>query len=330
MAMNRFAYAAASTLDEAIEVLGEDCRPLAGGVDLLDRLKEGLLAPSRVVSLKRIPGLSGVREDSAGLHIGALTPLYRLLDEPAISGRRSVAPLYQALVETATPQIRHMATIGGNLLQRPRCWYFRNKQTYCLRKGGERCFAFRGENKRHAILGGGPCYIVHPSDPAVALLALDASVGIVGSEGARRLPLGDLYLLPRQNAHKEADLGEDEILTEVIIPTSALDANAGGVYLKVPERGNRDFALVSVALQLSLSERTVTHARVALGGVAPVPWRAVDAEEMLVGQELTQELDEAVSRAATQGARPLEQNAYKVTMVQGLLKQALQATRQSL
>jgi xanthine dehydrogenase YagS FAD-binding subunit len=333
MAMNRFAHATASTVEEALHVLGKDCRPLAGGVDLVDRMKEGLIAPSRIVSLKGISGLDQIHEDASGLHIGALTPLYRLMDEPSISSRPERACLHEALVETATPQIRHMATIGGNLLQRPRCWYYRNKLTHCLRKGGERCFAFRGENKRHAILGGGPCYIVHPSDSAVALLALDASVVVAGPADTRTVPLGDFYLLPRQDAHNEVALADNAILTAVFIPTPALDSNNSlhrGVYLKVPERGHRDFALVSVALQLALNnDGIVEHARVALGGVAPTPWRATATEKILVGQPLrntghpSTELIGEASRAATEGARPLEQNAYKVSLVQGLLKQAL-------
>jgi xanthine dehydrogenase YagS FAD-binding subunit len=321
MAMNRFAYAAASTVDEALEVLGENCRPLAGGVDLVDRMKERLVAPLRLVSLKRIPGLDRVQEDATGLRLGALTPLYRLLNDPALSERSELACLFQALVETATPQVRHMATIGGNLLQRPRCWYFRNKLTHCLRKGGDRCFAFRGENVRHAILGGGPCYIVHPSDPAVALLALDASLVVVGPEGTRTVPVSDFYLLPRQDAHREVALTDSEILVEVSIPKPP--SGSRGVYLKVPERGDRDFSLASVAVHLNFAGDTVKRARVTLGGVAPVPWRATAAEQALVGKALTRTLIEEASLAATEGARPLEQNAYKVDLVQGLVRQAL-------
>jgi xanthine dehydrogenase YagS FAD-binding subunit len=244
-----------------------------------------------------------------------------------------LACLRQALFQTATPQIRHMATIGGNLLQRPRCWYFRNKLTHCLRKGGERCFAFRGENERHAILGGGPCHIVHPSDPAVALLALDASVVIAGPEGVRTVPLGEFYLLPREDAHNEVALADNEMLVEILVPTPPPGSSSiawFGAYLKVPERGNRDFALASVALQLGLNGEVVEHARVALGGVAPVPWRAIAAEEALTGQALTAQAIQEASRAATDGARPLEQNAYKVDVVQGLVRRALETARDRL
>lgn len=320
--MNRFSYAAASTVDEALEVLGADCRPLAGGVDLLDRLKEGLIAPSRLVSLKQVGELAQVRVDEDGLHLGAMISLAALETHPALEGP-AWACLRQALGETASPQIRHMATLGGNLLQRPRCWYLRNKLTHCLRKGGQRCFAFRGENQRHAILGGGPCYIVHPSDPAVALLALDASVTLAGPSGTRTVPLEEFYLLPRQDARREAALDDDELLIEVTVPTPA--AGARSLYKKVAERGEHDFALASVALQITLTEGVAEQARVALGGVAPVPWRAAEAEAALLGQPLTEAAIQAASLAATAGARPLAQNEYKVELAQGLVREALRA-----
>jgi xanthine dehydrogenase YagS FAD-binding subunit len=322
MTARRFSYAAASTLDEALEVLGADCRPLAGGVDLLDRLKEGLLAPARLVSLKQIGELAQVRAEEDGLHVGAMVSLAALEAHPAL-GEPGWAGLRQALQGTASPQIRHMGTVGGNLLQRPRCWYLRNKLTHCLRKGGERCFAFRGENQRHAILGGGPCYIVHPSDPAVALLALDASATVAGPSSVRTVLLDELYLTPRQDAQREAAVELDELLVEVTIPAPA--AGSRGCYLKVAERGQHDFALASVALQLTLVEGVVDQARVALGGVAPVPWRAAEAESALLGQRLAEAVIQQTSLAATAGARPLSQNAYKVELAQGLVREALRA-----
>ena len=331
MAIHRFSYAAASTVDEVLEVLGVDCRPLAGGVDLMDRLKEGLVAPDKLVSLKRIGELAQVRADAEGLHVGALVSLAVLAAHHALDGPEW-ACLRGALGETASPQIRHMATLGGNLLQRPRCWYLRNKLTHCLRKGGPRCFAFRGENQRHAILGGGPCYIVHPSDPAAALLALDARVAIAGpggsahvwgSAGVRTVPLGEFYLLPKQDAQRETILGDDELLTEVVIPAPA--SGARGTYCKVAERGERDFALASVAVQVTLAEGRVAQARIVLGGVAPVPWRAPEAEAALVGQPLSEAAIQAASMAATAGARPLSQNGYKVELAQGLVREALRA-----
>jgi xanthine dehydrogenase YagS FAD-binding subunit len=224
-----------------------------------------------------------------------------------------------------------MATLGGNLAQRPRCWYYRNKLTHCLRKGGERCYAFRGESKYHCILGGGPCYIVHPSDPAVALLALDASTVITGPAGTRTVSLSDLFLLPRQDVHREVDLAVDELIVEVVVPVPEEGARSAqstrSVYLKVAERAAWDFALVSAAVQVSLEGDTVRRARVVLGGVAPVPWRAEGAEEVLVGGALDDASIARAAQAATEGARPLAQNAYKVDMAQGIVRQALHGLR---
>jgi xanthine dehydrogenase YagS FAD-binding subunit len=250
------------------------------------------------------------------LSLAALETL-STIDGPAWAGLR------QAVGVTASPQIRNMATLGGNLLQRPRCWYLRNKLSHCLRKGGRRCFAFRGENERHAILGGGPCYIVHPSDPAVALLALDASVTLAGPSGTRVVPLSEFYLLPKQDAQKETVIADDELLVEVVIPTPARGSR--GVYSKVAERGEHDFALVSVAAQIALAKGIVERVRIALGGVAPVPWRAEQAENVLLGRRLTEGKIRAASLVATAGARPLSQNEYKVELAQGLVREALQA-----
>jgi xanthine dehydrogenase YagS FAD-binding subunit len=321
MAMNRFAYARATTLEAALEAITEECRPLAGGTDLVAMMKEELASPERLVDLKRIPDLGQVREEGDGLRIGALVKLSALLADPAVRQRPALACLYEALLATASPQLRHMATLGGNLMQRPRCWYFRNKLTHCLRKGGQRCFAFRGESKYHAILGGGPCYIVHPSDPAVGLLALDASVVVAGKGGTRTVPLAGFYLLPMQDAHREAALGADELVTEVLIPSPA--AGTRGTYVKVAERQAWDFALLSAAVQLTFDGEAVRAARVALGAVAPVPWRAKDAEDVLTGSALTADVIERAAQAATTGARPLAQNAYKVELAQGVVRQAL-------
>jgi xanthine dehydrogenase YagS FAD-binding subunit len=323
MAMNRFEYGRAASLGEALEVLDDGCRPLAGGTDLVAMIKDGLVAPNKLVDLKRVPGLDQVQEQADGLHVGALIRLSDLLAHPAIAGRPALACLHEALLRTASPQLRHMATLGGNLLQRPRCWYFRNKLTHCLRKGGQSCFAFRGENKYHCLLGGGPCYIVHPSDPAVALLALDASVVVAGPSGKRTVPLSEFYLLPRQDAHNEVALAANELLTEVVVPAPA--SGTRSVYVKVAERQAWDFALVSAAVRLALDGDTVQAARVALGGVAPVPWRATAAEEALVGKALTGEAVEQAALASTDGARPLAQNAYKVELARGVVRQALRS-----
>jgi xanthine dehydrogenase YagS FAD-binding subunit len=323
--MNQFSYGRASSVQEALDVIDDTCRPLAGGTDLLAMIKEGLLAPESLVDVKRIGGLDRVRQEDDTLCLGALIRLSDLIEEQAVSQEPWLACLYHALLQTASPQLRHMATLGGNLLQRPRCWYFRNKNTHCLRKGGQRCFAFRGENKYHAILGGGPCYIVHPSDPAVALLALDASVVLAGPDGTRTVPLDAFYLLPKTDPHREVDLSPQELLTEILLPIPA--SGTRGTYIKIAERQAWDFALVSVAVQLVVTEGVVQQARVALGGVAPVPWRAEASEEVLNGAALTDDVIEQAAVAATEGARALAQNAFKIEMVQGLVRQGLNALK---
>jgi xanthine dehydrogenase YagS FAD-binding subunit len=322
MVLNRFAYAQARSLEDATAILDQGCRPLAGGTDLLSMMKSRLMAPEKLVNLKTIPNLNQVHRTPDGWHIGSLATLSQLMERTQVKSESGLAGLYQALLQTATPQIRHMATIGGNLLQRPRCWYYRNELTHCLRKGGKRCFAYRGENKYHAILGGGPCYIVHPSDPAVALLALDASVEIVGPAGRRAGSLAEFFLLPKDDAHREADLTPKELVAAIRFANPA--AGARSIYLKAAERAAWDFCLVSVALQLTFENDCVTKARVALGGVAPVPWRAIEAERVLEQRPLTTASIAEAAEASVQGARPLEDNAYKVELVQGLVKEALE------
>ncbi len=331
MTMNRFQHANATSIEEVVEVLGESCLPLAGGTDLIAMMKEGLVSPERLVNLKTIPGLDAVAARDDGWHLGALMSLSALAADPQVAGQPGLAALVHATREAASPQLRHMATLGGNLLQRPRCWYFRNRQVPCWRKGGRRCFAFQGENKYHTILGPGPCYAVHPSDPAVALLALDASVLLIGPRDRRTLPLEAFYTAPQRDLqradgyHPVTVLEPDELLAEVIVPRPADGAES--TYVKVTERGAWDFALVSVAVSLVRSGGTVESARIALGGVATVPWRARDAEQRLVGRALSEdaldEAAEAAAEAALAGARPLEHNGYKLDLVKNTLRRAV-------
>ena len=321
MTMNRFAHANAHTVEEAVETLGEACRPLAGGTDLLSLMKEGLVSPDRLVNLKTIAGLDHVDEREDGWHIGAMTSLAELAAHPSINGRRDVACLYESINQAASPQIRHMATVGGSLMQRPRCWYFRNRLTRCWLKGGRRCLAVQGENKYHAVLGRSPCNAVHPSDPAVALSALDASVVVAGPAGLRSIPLSGFYQSPSRDARKETVIALDEVITEIFVP--APDQASRGTYVKAAERGSWDFALASTAIQLAFSGRTVRDARVVLGGVAQIPWRAVDAEDALKGRELSPEVIKQAAQVATAAARSMTQNEYKVDLTQGVVRQAL-------
>jgi xanthine dehydrogenase YagS FAD-binding subunit len=319
--MHLFAHGDASSVDEALGVLSATCWPLAGGTDLLGFLKEELAAPERLVNLKTIEGLDRIEVQGDSCDVGATARLSDLAAFPAVSERADMACLREAILQTASPQLRHMATIGGNLLQKPRCWYFRNQLTHCWLKGGPRCFAVRGENRYHAILGRGACQAVHASDPAVALVALDATLTVAGPDATRMLSLAELFQQPQRDARSQTTLGPFELITHILIPMP--QPGTRSTYVKVAERTTWDFALVAAAVRLTLADGIVQGARVVLGGVGPVPWRAPEAEQALVGNRLEPEVVDRAARAATVGARPLAQNEYKVTLAQGVVRQAL-------
>ncbi|MEJ2208663.1 MAG: FAD binding domain-containing protein [Anaerolineae bacterium] len=314
-----FAYAEGTTIDEVVAVLNGTCRPLAGGTDLLPLMKKGLAVPERLVNLKTVPGLETLVRKEDGWRIGALVTLARLARDEEVG--RDLAVLAGAALESASPQLRHRATLAGNLLQRPRCWYFRDPLAHCWLKGGEGCLAVEGDNRRHAVFGGGPCYMVHPSDPAVALLALEATVLALAPEGLWTVPLEGFFRGPRQGAWSESVLDPHTLILAVTIPPPA--PGARGAYVKVAERAVWDFSLASAAVQLTLESETVVAARVVLGGVAPVPWRAREAEAALLGQRLTAATIARAAAAATAGAEPLPGNAYKVDLVRGVVAEAL-------
>ncbi|MDQ2731186.1 MAG: FAD binding domain-containing protein, partial [Armatimonadota bacterium] len=305
----------------AIGLLGTNwtgTRLMGGGTDLLDEMKERLVQPDRIVHLHSLP-LSYVKSGSQGILIGATTTLATLETNPIILER--LGGLAQAAAAIATPQIRNAGTLAGNLCQRPRCWYYRNAEFPCLKKGGSTCFAKEGANKYNAILGGGPSYIVHPSDTAPMLLALGASVRIAGTGGERVVPLDRFFVLPSQNLLRENILEPDEMITEIIVPQP--HAGSRSVYLKVKERETQDFALASAAVALTMRNGVIQAARVALGGVAPIPWRSPEAEAALKGHRMTPELAAAAANAALAPAKPLEDNAYKVIIARTILRRAL-------
>ncbi len=319
--MENFHYSRPASLKQALAQLGRDYERvvlLAGGTDLLGELKDGLLAPERVVSLRHLGELQGIRATSTDLRIGAATLLADIVDSSLV---REQAPLLaMAAGQVGTPQLRNMGTLGGNLCQRPRCWYYRNNFP-CLKRGGDRCFAVRGENQYHAIFEGGPSYIVHPSDTAPALVALGARVRIAGPRGARTLPIDQFFVLPRQNVRRENVLRPDEILTEVIVPRMPEGARA--IYLKEMVREVWDFAISSVAAMVMLKDGIVEDSRLVLGGVAPIPYRAVKAEAVLKGRPLDETTAAEAGQAAVEGARPLSKNGYKVPLTEALVKRAL-------
>jgi len=329
--MKAFEWMNATSVAEAIDALksgpaGNDLddtpRPIAGGQDLLTTMKEYITRPTRVVNLKSIHGLDKIQSDGkGGLRIGALVTLHQLEEDAKV--RKSFPGLAEAAHSVGTPQIRHLGTVGGNLCQRPRCWYFRLEEVVCLKKGGTECFAATGENKYHAIFGGGPSYIVHPSDLAPMLVALGASVNVTGGDGKRTIPLDKFFTLPADgNLRRENVLKNDDLITEVVVPASTFGANS--TYLKFKERDSMDFAMSAVAAAVTLgANQTVSEARIVLGGVAPIPWRVAKAEAALVGKTMSQELLAEVAKTALQGAEPLAKNAYKIPLTQTLVRRAL-------
>jgi xanthine dehydrogenase YagS FAD-binding subunit len=329
--MKAFEWMSPTTIAEAVSALksapspedaDDAARPIAGGQDLLTTMKDYITRPARVVNLKGIRGLDKIAEDGrGGLRIGALVTLTQLEEHPVV--RRSFPGLSEAAHSIATPQIRNLGTVGGNLCQRPRCWYFRLEEAVCLKKGGSECFAATGENKYNAIIGGGPSYIVHPSDLAPMLLALGGSVSVVGGDGKRTIPLDKFFTLPAEgNLRRENVLKNDEIITGIQVPGSKFAAHS--TYLKFKERDSLDFAMASVAAALTLgANKTVTEARLVLGGVAPIPWRVPRAEAALIGKTISGEVLLNVAQIALEGAKPLEKNAYKVPLTQTLVRRAL-------
>ncbi len=321
--MNAFEYTRAVSLAQAVAQL-KDSRVVvkAGGVDLLDRIKEGLIRPSRLVDLSGLRDLDFVREDAKdGLHIGALTTLATLDAHPIVRAR------YRALAEAAghaaTPQIRNMATLGGNLMQRPRCWYFRSADFNCLKKGGDRCFAIEGESQFHAIVGNQLCAAVHASTPATALVALGARVRLSGSAGARELELEQFFAPPEKDVTRENVATPDEIVTEVIVPPPS--ANARSAYHKQGEKESFDWPIADVAVLLELDGRACRRASIVLGAMAPVPHRALEAEAILTGQAIDERSAGAAALAALKGVTPLGKNGYKVQLFEVVIRRTILA-----
>lgn len=294
----------------------------AGGIDLLDLMKEGLLTPRRLVNLRELPGLDRMAPaDGGGVRIGANVTLAQIAADPNIRAR------YRALADaagnSASPQIRQVATLGGNLLQRPRCWYFRSRDHHCARKGGEMCFAFAGENEYHAIFDHNGCAIVHPSTAATALVALDAKLELTGATGKKRIAnLEEFFLLPEVDIQRENDLQAGEILAAVLLPPRAPTARS--VHIKQGETDSFDWSIADVAVAVELAPNgSCRGAAIVLGAAAPVPHRAKAAEAMLVGKSIDEDLARAAARAALQGAAPLTKNAYKLPIFETLVRRAI-------
>ena len=358
--MNAFTWVEVTSAEQAVAQLtsarGGKAMLKAGGVDVLDRMKEGLDAPDRLVVLRRpaatsTSALSEIREIKAAmlpesitrllpagnageapqardcLRIGALVTLAQIENHPLI--QRALPALSQAAHAIATPQIRALATLGGNLLQRPRCWYFRSLDFRCRKKGGDECFALDGENEHHSIFDNRTCAAVHPSGAAVALLVLDAVVEIQTATGTRQQRLSAFFVSSSQqggDVTRENRLEPGEVLTHVYIPLPSADQRS--LYIKIKQKQSFDWPLCEVAVSVQRASSgagtLVQAARIVLGGVAPVPWRAKAAEAALLRlTKLDADGARAVGKAASDGARPLAKNGYKVPLCQGAVAQAV-------
>ena len=291
----------------------------AGGIDVIDLVKENLLTPQTLVNLRSVPGLDEIAEEHGGLRIGAMVTLAALAGHPIVRQRYPI--LAEAAGNAASPQIRNIATLGGNLLQRPRCWYFRSAAFLCLRKGGQHCFALLGDNRYHAIFDNLPCAIVHPSSAAIPLVALGADIELTDAKGnVRRLPLEDFFVPVGRDIHRENDLRSHEILTAVILPVP------DGPHMARQKQGEKafDWPLADVSVVLGLDDRGYCRkASIILGAAAPTPYRARSAEALLVGQRIDETVARNAAHSALDGVHPLTMNRYKLPLFETLIRRAL-------
>jgi xanthine dehydrogenase YagS FAD-binding subunit len=317
--MRPFEHRNAPDLPTALELLRDSrTEALAGGTDLLGELKKRIRGPCRLLNLKTIPRLNEIHFDG-DLRMGPLVTLGEIEHHSEISSHFPL--LEQAITVTSTPQLRNMGTVGGNLCQHPRCWYYRSSFFHCWLKNGDRCFAAEGENRYHAIFGGHPCFAVHPSDLAPALIALRANVRIVRPGGEEEIPLEEFYTSPKADHRRMTILEPGELVTGVSVPIPP--ENSRGLYLKAMERKSWAFALVSLAAYVEFDGKSIRESRLVLGGVAPIPWRAKEAERILKGRIFSEEIVEEAAEASVARARPLKHNEYKIQLTQGLIRQGL-------
>jgi xanthine dehydrogenase YagS FAD-binding subunit len=324
--MKTFANKNPQTLEQAVSFAqqarkdGQTPSVVGGGSDLLGMVKEFIIKPDVLVNLKTIKGLDQVAATAGSVNVGGLITLDTLGRHPLIRSR--YAALAEAAETVATPQIRNVGTLAGNVCQRPWCWYFRNGFP-CLKNGGDTCFSIAGDNRFHAIFGGGPSYIVHPSDTAPALVALEAMFRIVGPSGERVVPAADFFVLPQKDATKENVLSADEVLAGVQLAPAHVGRRS--TYNKVLDREAWTHAIVSAAVVLDVDNEICRRARVVLGGVAPIPWRLTNVENLLTGQRITSDLAAKAGEVAIVGAQKLSKNGYKLPMTKALVRRTVLA-----
>jgi xanthine dehydrogenase YagS FAD-binding subunit len=315
--MQNFEYANPSSLQQAIALLGThwgDAEVLAGGTELISLMKDELHTPKRVVNIKNIDAsLTGMKQEGAQFHIGALVTM----DDLARLGKGALNALAQAAAGVPSAQIRHLGTVGGDLCQRPRCWYFRQGYGLLATKDGKPLVP-NGENQYHAIFGGGPAYFVSASSLGPALVALNARIKLVSAKGSRELAAHEFFVSPKDNTTREIALRPDEILTEIIVPV----ATHSSTY-EVRQREALDWPLATASVSLTMKGNTVGAARIVMGHVAPIPWESPAAAKALVGKPVNEQTAEAAGKAAVADAHPLSHNAYKVQLAKVAVKRAL-------
>ncbi|MCC6590620.1 MAG: xanthine dehydrogenase family protein subunit M [Bryobacterales bacterium] len=320
--LSQFAYRRAASVKDAVAAAGHpNARILAGGTDLLGCLRDRVMEAGSLVSISHIAELKGIASrPGGGVKIGALTTLTEIAENRQIVDSYRV--LAQAAASVGSPQLRNQGTIGGNICQRPRCSYFRGDFA-CRRKGGDTCYAASGDNRLHCIFGGSGCYMVHPSDTAAALVALDARLTITGRRGVRTVAAESFFILPEVNIKKENVLEPGDVVTEILLDKPA--AGTRSLYRKVRERGAFDFALAGAAISLTPAGGKAGSARIVLSGVAPAPWRAKEAEQAIAGKPLDAPTIAAAVSAAVKDATALPENEYKILLVKGILRESLTA-----
>jgi xanthine dehydrogenase YagS FAD-binding subunit len=312
--MNKFAFVDCVTVDEALGQLSDGATIKAGGVDLLDLMKEDIVAPTKLVNIRNIGSLRGIAADKDGLHLGSLSTLSEIAAHPEI--QKSYTALADAAGHAATPQVRNMATLGGNIMQRPRCWYFRSSDFDCKKKSGtsDDCHAHAGENQYHAVMNNGTCAMVHPSSTAVPLLAMNARVELTSKRGKRTVAMSEFYVPPEKSLVNETVVQPGEIITAVFVP--APESGTRSAYQKYGEKESFDWPLADAGVVLVMDGSHCRKASIVLGVAAPTPIRSTAAETILTGKTIDEASARAAARAAMQGATPLSQNGFKTQLFQ--------------
>jgi xanthine dehydrogenase YagS FAD-binding subunit len=312
--MNKFAFVDCTTVDQALAALKDGAVIKAGGIDLLDLMKEGIVAPLKLVNIRNVGSLRGIKVSTDGLHLGPLATLSEIAEHRDI--QRDYSALADAAGHAATPQVRNMATVGGNITQRPRCWYFRSSDFDCRKKGGtsQECHAHEGENQYHAVMNNSTCAMVHPSSTAVPLLAMNAQVEITGKDGKRTVQMSEFYVPPEKSLVNETALLPGEIITGIFVP--APERGTRSAYQKYGEKESFDWPLADAGIVLVMEGEHCTKAAVVMGVAAPTPIRSQAAESILTGAAINESTARAAAKAAMKDATPLSKNGYKVQLFQ--------------